>query len=437
MKMQGMNRKASLGLVVAGIAIGSLGALASAPPDFVVRAANAAVSGLSDQLNLFGEVFHRVRTDYVVQPDEKSMVTNALDGMVSGLDAQSEYFAPGDGARAAERPGDATATVGMLLTIDDSAAKVLSVADGSPAAAAGILAGDSIVAINGSDLAGVHLLDVDDALRCGDGKPVAVTLVRDGVNEPFTAKLQCAALPVTSVSARAEDGVGYVRVNRLTGRTADEIRSAVARLGTSSPKGYVLDLRNNPGGSLDAAVAASGDFLGAGAVVSLRGRDTAQDRTITGSGEDVTKGAPIVVLINGGSAAEAEIVAGALKDSHRATVLGARSSGTGSVQSVMPLGQDGTLRLTTARYYTPSGQKIEGAGITPDITVAQTLPPLPPSINAKQSPAKTAGAKAPADPAYIPGDPSRDKQLQYALELVRGTLYNPIFQPPPKKSVAG
>jgi len=440
-----MSRNASIGLVLAGIAAGSLGALVVTPPELAIRAAHAAIGEVTDQLNLFSEVFQRVRTDYVVEPDEKSMIKDAVSGMVSGLDAQSTYFAPGEAARPDERPGDTTATVGMLLTIDDGAAKVISVLDGSPAATAGILSGDAIVAIDGQDLAGAHLADVDEALACHDGKGAAVTLVRDNLSDPFTAKLDCAAPGATSVTARAEGPVGYLRINRFTDRTAEELKTAFAKvrgdIGAGALKGYVLDLRNNPGGSFDAAVAVAEGFVNGAEVVSVKGRDSTKDRQVTAPAEDMATGKPMVVLINGGSAAEAEIVSGALKDDRRATILGARTFGTGSVQSIVPLGHDGTLRLTTARYYTPAGQAIEAKGIEPDIAVNQIAPPLPPSLaDKKLKPAKTASASAkPApSPAYIPTDAAKDKQLQYALGLVNGTLVNPAAYPPaPKKSTAG
>jgi carboxyl-terminal processing protease len=439
-----MSSNASIGLVLAGIAAGSLGALVVTPPDIVVRAAQAAVGDLTQGLNLFGEVFQRVRTDYVVQPDEKSMVRDAIGGMVSGLDPQSAYFTPDQVARAAERPGDTTGTVGMLLTTDDSEAKVVSVVDGSPAAAAGILAGDAIVAINGQDLAGAHLPDVTDALGCGDGKAASVTLLRDGLADPFTTKLGCAAPVSASVTARAEGPVGYVRINRFTSRTAAELKSALGKvhsdIGGDGAKGYVIDLRNNPGGSLDDAVAVAEEFLNGGTVVSVRGRDTSKDRQVTAGAGDLVAGKPLVVLVNGGSAAEAEVVAGALKDDHRATILGARTVGTASVESVIPLGRDGALRLTTARYYTPSGQAIQTKGIEPDITVGQIAPPPPRGLPAQANkPAKTASAttKPLPSPAYIPADPAKDKQLQYALGLVRGTIINPIFPAAPKPPTAG
>ena len=435
-----MSRKASLGLVLAGVAAGSLGVLAVSPPASVVRAAYAAVEDLTRQISLFGEVFQKVRTDYVAQPDEKSMVADALSGMVSGLDAQSAYFAPADAAHASEKPGDTTATVGLLLTIDDSAAKVVSVADGSPAAGAGILAGDAIVAINGEDLSGAHLLDITHALTCGDGKPVSLTLLREGVSDPFSAKLQCAVLPSVTVTARAEGPVAYLRIARFTDRTPDELKSALkairAEIGSDTVKGYVLDLRSNPGGSVEAAAAVAGDFLNNGdPILSVRGRDAADNHQFAAKASETIAGQPLVVLINGGSAAEAEVVAGALKDDHRATVLGARSFGTGLVQSIIPLGREGTLRLTTARYYTPSGQAIQAKGIEPDIAVTQISAPLPAGLQPK--PAATASAKKPASPAYIPGDALKDKQLQYALGLVQGTIVNPIFQPNPKKPAAG
>jgi carboxyl-terminal processing protease len=435
-----MSRRTSLGIVVAGVAAGSLAVLAVTPPDAAIRAAHAAVGDLTRQLGLFGEVFQKIRTDYVVQPDEKSMVTDALGGMVSGLDAQSAYFTPGDAAQAAEKPGDATATVGLLLTIDDGAAKVISVVDGSSAAAAGILSGDAIVAINGDDLAGVHLLDITQALDCTGGKPVNLTLLREGMNDPFSAKLQCAALPAATVAARAEGPVGYLRIARFTSRTPDEVKAALAKIhaGADKIKGYVLDLRNNPGGSLEAATAVAGDFLGSGSsIASVRGRDPADNKQLAAAATDAADLAPLIVLVNAGSAAEAEVVAGALKDDHRATVIGTRSFGTGLVQSIIPLGREGTLRLTTARYYTPSGQAIQSKGIDPDIVVAQGAAPLPPTAQPQKAPTTGASAKQPPSPAYIPSDPQKDKQLQYGLGLVNGTIINPIFQPAPKKPVAG
>ena len=438
-----MTRRTSISLLLAGALVGSAGALAVTPPDFAVRAAQAAVTNVVAELNLFGEVFQRVRTDYVEKPDEKSMVTDAIGGMVSDLDPQSAYFTAANVARAGERPGDATETIGVLLTQDDGATKVVSVLDGTPAAAAGVLAGDLIAFVNGHDLTGANLMDVTDALNCVDAKPVPVTIVRDGVSDPFTLKLACAKPATTSVQAHAEGPVGYVRISRFTQRTPDELKSAIekirAEVGADKLRGYVFDLRNNPGGVFNAAVTVADDLLTDGNVVSVHARNAADDREIAAKADDLTVGKPIVVLVNSGSAAEAEIVAGALKDDHRATLVGARSFGMGSIQSVIPLGQDGALRLTTARYYTPSGGAIQAKGIDPDIVVVQKAPTPPngakPQTNAA---AKTSGEGTPvASAAYIPQDPLKDTQLQYGLGLVRGSLINPVFPVSPKKPAAG
>ena len=211
-----------------------------------------------------------------------------------------------------------------------------------------------------------------------------------------------------------------------------------AEIGGDAAKGYVLDLRNNPGGSLDEAGAVAEEFLNGGTVVSVRGRDSSQDQQLTAKASDLVAGKPLVVLVNGGSA-EAEVVAGALKDDRRATILGARTVGTASVESVVPLGRDGALRLTTARYYTPSGQAIQAKGIEPDITVTQIAPPPPSGLPPQTAKPKTASAAAKPlpSPAYIPADPEQDKQLQYALGLVRGSIVNPIFPPAPKPPTAG
>jgi carboxyl-terminal processing protease len=444
-----MRWNAPASLVVTGALIGVVSVLAFTPTPMLVRTAEAAASNAYRQLNLFGDVFKRVREDYVVQPDDAALIRDAIDGMVSGLDAESSYMSPKGLETVDTKSGSASGDLGLVLTLESGVIKVVSAIDDTPAAKAGILANDYITAIDGMDLQAAALGQVIEQMRGAVGAPITLTVVRSGVDKPYDVKLQRAETMVQSVRSREDGQVGYIRISQFTKQTDAELRAAIGKiqsdLGKDKVQGYVIDLRGNPGGIFDQAVAVAGDFLDGGAVVSVRGRDPAKARQVDSHPGDLAPGKPIVVLVNGGSAAESEIVAGALQDHRRATVVGTRSFGKGSVQSIIPLGTDGTLKLTTARYYTPSGRSIQANGIDPDIIVVEDLPPgvfKTSSAAAGQTTPKTGGSKVASgakaesgSPAYIPPDPTDDKQLVYALNLVRGVLVNTTFPADSSKGV--
>ena len=415
----------------------------------LVRAAEAAAASASRELNLFGDVFERVRADYVEKPDDATLIRSAISGMVSGLDAESSYLSPKDRQTAGTNAGGASGDLGLVLTMESGVVKVVSAIDDTPAAKAGILANDYIAAIDGMVLEGTPLGQAIDQMRGAVGAPITLTIVRSGVDKPYDVKLERAETTDRSVRSREDGQVGYVRISQFTMRIDAELRVAIGKiqsdLGKDKMQGYVIDLRSDPGGVFDQAVAVADDFLDGGAIVSVRGRDPAKARQVDAHPGDLAPGKPIVVLVNGGSAAEAEIVAGALQDDRRATVVGTRSFGKGSVQSIIPLGTDGALRLTTARYYTPSGRSIQMKGIDPDIVVAEDLPPelvksssatTPNAAPKTRRSGNSVTAKAEAgSPAYIPPDPGDDKQLNYALDLVRRVLVNAAFPADPSKGV--
>jgi carboxyl-terminal processing protease len=439
----------SASLVLAGALMGVASVLAFTPTPVLTRAAEAAVASVSQELNLFGDVFERVRADYVEKPDDAALIQSAINGMVSGLDAESSYLSPKDLKAVGTTAGSTSGDLGLVLTVESGAIKVVSAIDDTPAAKAGILANDFITAIDGVDLPGVTLGQAIDQMRGAVGAPITLTVVRSGVDKPYDVKLQRAETTVQSVRSREDGQVGYIRISQFTRQTDAELRAAIGKiqsdLGMDKVQGYVIDLRSNPGGVFDQAVAVADDFLDGGAVVSMRGRDPAKARRIDSHPGDLAPGKPIVLLVNGGSASEAEIVAGALQDDRRATILGTRSFGRGSMQSIIPLGTNGALRLTTARYYTPSGRSIQAKGIDPDIIVAEDLPPgvvktssAPTGQTTPQGSGSNVATNAKVEtgsPGYVSPDPQDDKQLVYALNLLRGVVVNATFPPDPSQGV--
>jgi carboxyl-terminal processing protease len=321
--------------------------------------------------------------------------------------------------------------------MEDGAVKVVSPIDDTPAAKAGILAGDLIIALDGEVIQNMNLNQAVDKMRGAVNTPITVTIQRKGTEKPFDVKIVRDVIRVQSVKSRAEGDVGYLRISSFNEQTYDGLKAAIDKLkqdiGKDKIKGYVLDLRNNPGGLLDQAELVGDAFLDKGEVVSTRGRHADQNMRYDARPGDLTDGKPVIVLINGGSASASEIVAGALQDHHRATLVGTRSFGKGSVQTIIPLGGGGALRLTTARYYTPSGRSIQAMGIAPEVKIDEELP---------QDVSKSAGSavgeaslrghlknegettEAPEEAgssSYVPDDKTKDTQLNYALELLRGT----------------
>ena len=326
-------------------------------------------------LELFGDVLAVVEQAYVVEVDNTKLIEAALDGMMSALDPHSNYLSPDDFGDLTERTEGQYSGVGLTITSEAGLVKVISPMDGGPAARAGVQAGDVISAIEGESAAGLSVSDVSEKLRGAMGTQVRVTFLRDG-EEPREVVLTREVIHIDSVTGRVEGDFGYLRVAAFNEKTGRELGETIARLQAENPniRGYVLDLRNNGGGLLNAAIAVADAFLERGEIVSQRGRTPEQIERYAATPGDLTGGRPVVVLINYGSASASEIVAGALKDHGRATLVGLTSFGKGSVQTVLPLrgGRDGALSITTARYYTPSGRSIQKIGIEPDLEVARS-----------------------------------------------------------------
>ena len=358
-------------ILLIGISTFALGAACMASAD--------QLTGRSEtykMLELFGDVLTAVDQQYVVPVDNKKLIQSAIDGMLTSLDPHSGYLDPADFGDMRDVTRGEYGGLGIQVTAEDGAVKVIAPMDGTPAARAGLQPGDFITAINGQSILGQPLTDAVKQMKGPVGTSVNLTIAREKTN-PFTVKLTREVIDVKTVTSRLEGDYGYVRVSGFDEKTGELTTAALRELKVKDPhmKGVVLDLRSNPGGLVDAAVDVSSAFLDGGEVVSARGREARDiQRYNAKAGGDLVKGLPLAVLVNNGSASAAEIVAGALKDRQRAVIIGLTTFGKGSVQTVIPLrgGQDGALKLTTARYYTPSGGSIQKTGITPDLTVANS-----------------------------------------------------------------
>jgi carboxyl-terminal processing protease len=345
---------------------------------YVGAQADAKTSAPSRQhyrmLELFGDVMDIAEDKYVTKVDEEKLVTAAIEGMLASLDPHSSYLSPEGFDDMRDVTRGAYGGLGLEVSQEEGAVKVISPMDDTPASRAGVQSGDFIIAIDGQSIVGLPLSEAVKKMKGEPGAEIALTIVREKV-EPFDVKLKREIIKPKAAIARAEGDVGYLRLGSgFNEKTTDEARAAIQKLMRENPKmkGLVLDLRNNPGGLLDQAVSVSDLFLDGGEVVSQRGREPDDIERYNAKPGDILNGLPMVVLINSGSASAAEIVAGALKDRRRAEVVGLTSYGKGSVQTVIPLrgGIDGALKLTTGRYYTPSGQSIQKTGIEPDLEVA-------------------------------------------------------------------
>jgi carboxyl-terminal processing protease len=327
-------------------------------------------------LELFGDVLAVVKQAYVVPVDDRKLIEASLSGMMTALDPHSSYLAPAGFGELRERTEGQYSGVGLTISAEGGFVKVISPMDGGPADRAGVQAGDVISAIEGSTAAGLSVSQVSEKLRGAAGTEVRVTFLRDG-SDPLEVTLTREIIKIESVTGRIEGDFGYVRISTFNENTGRELNEVMARLQAENPgiKGYVLDLRNNGGGLLSAAITVSDAFLERGEIVSQRGRKPDQIERYSARPGDLANGLPVVVLVNYGSASASEIVAGALQDHERATVVGLTSFGKGSVQTVIPLrgGEDGALSITTARYYTPSGSSIQKIGIEPDLEVSRSF----------------------------------------------------------------
>jgi carboxyl-terminal processing protease len=371
--------------------------------------------------------------------------------MLTSLDPHSSYLAPKDFQAMQVQTSGKFGGLGIEVTMEEGVIKVISPIDGTPAAEAGILTNDRIVALDGVEVMGLTLDQAVERMRGGINTPITLTVVREGADKPFDVKLLRAEIKLTAVRSEAKGDIGYVRITTFSEQTSDSLKSAVdkinAQVGTDQLKGWIIDLRNNPGGLLEQAVAVSDAFLEKGEVVSTRGRRPGQGERRDATAGDIVKGKPVIVLMNGGSASASEIVAGALQDHARATIVGTQSFGKGSVQTIIPLGSNGALRLTTARYYTPSGKSIQAQGITPDIKVIQELPPelaarfgnLPTigegSLRGHLSNDSADGKEQTGSLAYVPPDAKDDKQLIYAIDLLHGLQTSQAFPPDPNRGI--
>src|SRR5580692_5822135 len=399
------------------------------------------------QLELLGKILDILRSDYVDKPDDSKLVTAAINGILGSLDPHSSYMDANSYRDMQATTSGQFGGLGMTVNMEDGVLKVVSPIDDTPAAKAGILAGDTITQVDGAPIKGLTLTQAVEKMRGTPGTEVRLEIVRKD-QAPLNLTLTREIIKVSTVHRELEGGdVGYIRLTQFNGRAAEEIKQAVQALTAKTPpdqiKGYILDLRNNPGGLLDQAVRVAGAFLVSGEIVSVRGRDPNETQRFNAAPGDLIEGKPLIVLINGGSASASEIVAGALQDQKRATIVGSRTFGKASVQTIIPLGQgNGALRLTTARYFTPSGRSIQAQGIAPDIEVLQDVPKELAAQAQTRSESnlpghlKAAGDEQNGSQSYIPKETKDDKALQTALALLRGTQTNPAFPPDPKQAAA-
>jgi len=401
------------------------------------------------QLNLFGDVFDRVRSDYVEEPDEQQMIEAAINGMLASLDPHSSYMNKKQFEDMSVQTRGEFGGLGIEVTMENGVIKVVSPIDGTPAARAGLMANDLIVKIDGQDVTGMSLNDAVDKMRGKVGTEITLAIVRNG-KEPFDQKLTRDKIRVESVKYSIEDNdIGYIRISSFTEQTQEGLEKAMDHFRTTmgdKVKGYIIDLRNDPGGLLDMAISVSDTFLDKGEIVSTRGRHAEETQRFNATKGDLANGKPIVVLINGGSASASEIVSGALQDQKRATLIGTRSFGKGSVQTIIPLGGDGALRLTTARYYTPAGRSIQAKGIDADIVIEEELPPELKGKNVSTEGEaglkghltnESGGDEGGGSSAYVPEDKTKDLQLKAAIDFLNGVKVVSNVKPKDDKSKDG
>jgi len=396
-------------------------------------ALRAAGSGASDRLAVFTEVFNKVRDNYVEKPDDEKMIKSAIDGMLASLDPHSNYFDP----KALQdfqssMKGEEFGGLGLEVMMEGGLVKVVSPIDDTPAARAGMMSGDLVTRIDDTAVKGLTLKEAVDKMRGPAKSTVRLTVERGSNRDVKEFTIVREIIHVQSVRAHVESGdIGYIRVTQFNQEAYDGVRKAFDHFRVDPGpklKGYILDLRNNPGGLLNQAVEITNAFVDSGDIVSTRGRNPDQGQRYSARpGVNLSQQKPVVVLINGGSASASEIVSGALQDLKRATLIGTRTFGKGSVQTILPLGENGALKLTTARYYTPSGRSIQAHGIDPDIRVLENIPD---DLKGKVSSLgeaslaghlKNSGAEEEkGSDAYVPPDHDKDTQLAAAVQFLHG-----------------
>lgn len=398
-------------------------------------------------LSLFGEVFDRIRAEYVDAPDEKELIRAAIQGMLSSLDPHSGYLDPVSYEDVREDTSGEFGGLGIEVTMEEGIIKVVSPIDDTPAARAGVLANDYIVELDGAQVLGMTLDEAIEIMKGQVGTDITITVLREGADDPLEFELTRDIIALRAVRSDIDRDVGIIRLMRFSEQAYTGVESAIRDMfderDGEAPKGIILDLRNNPGGLVDQSVYVSDAFLNKGSVVLTRGRTDDESARYDAKPDDLDRmiaDVPLIVLINGGSASASEIVAGALQDQKRATLVGTHSFGKGSVQSIISLGRNGAMRLTTARYYTPNNRSIQAAGIVPDIEVFQDVPEefrgrdeivgeaaLEGQIGGGTEEEATTGSSV-----YVPSDRTKDNQLNYAIDLILGNVTDPAFPPNPE-----
>jgi carboxyl-terminal processing protease len=405
------------------------------------QSASAANSEIYRQLDLFGEVLERVRSDYVEKPEDAKLIEAAINGMLTALDPHSAYLNPKHFRDMQVQTRGEFGGLGIEVTMENGVVKVVSPIEDTPASRAGLMSGDLITHLDKEQILGLTLQEAVEKMRGPVNSPITLTIVRKGVDDPFDVKVVRDVIHINPVKYNVEgDDIGYIRITTFNEQTTANLQKAIDDLKKQigpKLKGYIVDLRNNPGGLLDQAISVSDTFLDQGSIVLTRGRNLEETQRSNARPGDLADGKQLVVLINGGSASASEIVAGALQDHHRATIIGTRSFGKGSVQTIIPLGSNGALRLTTARYYTPSGRSIQAKGIEPEAVVEEELPD---DLKQKAEAQSTRGeanlrghlkgedeadnAKADQEESgsssYVSPDKAKDTQLNYAIDLLHG-----------------
>jgi len=397
-------------------------------------------------LRLFGEVFDRIREEYVDVPDEKELIQAAIDGMLTSLDPHSNYITPQSREAIMQDTLGEFGGLGIELTMQEGVVKIIAPIPDTPAERAGLLANDFIIKLDGKAILGQGMDATIAKMRGTVGEPITVTIVRSGVQEPFDVTLKRDRIPLRAVRWLIEKDVGIMRLDSFSEQAfpgiEEAIRGIIEEREGELPKGLILDLRNNPGGLVNQSVAIADAFLSRGAILLTRGRSEQESARYDAQPDELDRliaDIPLIVLINGGSASASEILAGALQDQRRATIIGTRSFGKGSVQLIIPLGANGAMRLTTSRYYTPSNRSIQATGIQPDIEIFQDVPleydgrdevvgeaALDGQIGGGSGNEATTGSSV-----YVPTDRSLDTQLNYAIDLINGEESNPAFPPDP------
>lgn len=447
--MTGYWSRATRRFVIAALMAASVGAALSAD------AFSASKSKLDRELDLFGEVIKQIHANYVDKPDDTKMMEGAINGMLAALDPHSSYMSQKEYERMSEEISGEFGGVGLEIQAEHEGICIVTVIGGTPAAKSDLKPNDVIVKIDGDETDGMPLEKAVDRMHGPPGSKVTLTVTRKGADAPISVTLKREIIHVSPVQRRAEGNIAYIKVTTFNGQTAEKLAAAITASKKSigpGLKGYVLDLRNNPGGLLEQAIAVTSETVAKGRIVSIKGRSKADTTDFDADGADLMNGKPIVVLINGGTASAAEIVAGALQDDRRAIVVGTRSFGKGTVQTILPLGgSKGALRLTTARYYTPAGRSIQAKGIDPDVLVEEKIPDSVKTAagdealkGGEQSLAnhlrnpdgEAVEVEAARSIPYVPEQAAEDTQLQYAFDFLNrlpaGTLQVNVPRPAPE-----